>query len=365
LVIKRAANYMKFGAALEIAGPDEASGADGLPQNVLIDRVTVIENNAIGMEVSNYRNVTVSDSVFNDNGERGAGMVQVGAERRKDPKAAIAPRNYLWRDCQFNHNNWRMAGTWGDMNDSAGFKAFGQSSDKVTFLRCQFSHNQANGYWQDYFGSNVVLDHCLVEHNRGTGAGGYGILSEMTRGPFTVRNSVIRNNTNVGIISSGAPDVHIENNALYYNNFNPESANNYFCQEIRINSDAGRDSADFKSGLQGWKLTGNILASLGGEIGGKIVAGQILEINGADFPSGLSPQAEFAHNIVSDRNIWSKNIADPNGDKYLYSPDAKDKQPDINLEEWRTRENLHGKQDLNSKFVYPIDLSKVKDPTIK
>lgn len=365
IVVKRAANYMKFGGALQFEGPDDALSADDLPSNILIDRVMVIENNAIGMELSNCRNVTVKNSIFNDNGERGAGMIQVGAERKKDPKTKnIAPRNYLWQDCQFNHNNWRMAGTWGDMNDSAGFKAFGQCADKVLFLRCQFNANQANGYWQDYSGSNITLDHCLIENNTGTGAGGYGILSEMTRGPFTVRDCVIRNNTNAGIISSGSPDVIIENNIVHSNNYIPGIHNNYFCQEIRMNSDTHRDGADFEFSLKGWKITGNTLASLGGQIGGFAVVGQILEMNGAKFPSGLTPQAEFASNVISDHNTWSKNIQDAHGDCYLYSLAATDKKPDMNLKAWQEQSNVHGKQDANSKFVYPIDLSTVQDPTL-
>ncbi len=366
LVIKRAANYMKFGGALEIEGPDNAMSADDLPTNILIDRITVIENNAIGLELSNCRNVTVKNSIFNDNGERGAGMIQVGAERRKDPKAkVIAPRNYLWQDCQFNHNNWRMAGTWGDMNDSAGFKAFGQCADQVMFLRCQFNGNQANGYWQDYSGSNITLDQCMIENNTGTEAGGYGILNEMTRGPFTVRNCVIRNNTNAGIISSGSPNVIIESNIIHSNNFVPRKPNNYFCQELRVNSDTHRDGGDFEFSLQGWILKGNTLASLGGEIGGFAVVGQILEASGPNFPSGLTPQAEFAKYVTSDHNTWSKNTNDAHGDRYLFSLTATDKIPDINLATWQAQSNAHGKQDIHSKFIYPLDLTSVKDPTLQ
>jgi nitrous oxide reductase accessory protein NosL len=355
LVVKRAANYMKFGAAVEIAGSEEVTSASELPENILVDR----------LEISNCRNVTVRDSRFNDNGQRGAGMLQVGVEKKGDRRAVVTPRNYLWEDCQFNENNWRMIGIWGDMNDAAGFKSFGQSADHSTFRRCQFNGNFCNGYWQDYAGSNVTLDRCIAENNRGSEAGGYGIINEMTRGPFTVRNCVIRNNNNVGIISSGSPNVTIQDSSIYHNNFKPEKTNNYFCQEIRINSDCGRDSADFDFGLDGWTVTGNTIASLGGIKDGVEVIGYVMEVNGQKFPSGRSPGAEFAYQVISDRNNWSKNAADKDGDKILFSLDSSSNKPDLNLQQWQQQTNRHGKQDLHSKFVYPVDFSNVKDPSLK
>lgn len=366
LVVKHAANYMKFSPAVDIVGSVEAASASELPEHILIDRLLVTENNAIGMEISNCRNVTVRNSRFNDNGERGAGMVQVAVEKKTGERKPVAPRNYLWEDCQFNGNNWRTIGTWGDMNDAAGFKAFGQSADGSVFLRCQFNDNLCNGYWQDYAGSNVTLDSCMVENNQAaSGAGGYGIINEMTRGPFTVRNCVIRNNNNAGIISSGSPNVTIESNVIYHNNFRPGATNNYFCQEIRINSDCDRDSADFDFGLEGWTITGNTIASLGGTIDGEQVIGYVMEANGPKYPSGRSPGAEFAWQVISDRNIWSKNPVDKDGDKILFSMKSTSNKPDLSLGQWQQQTNRHGKQDLHSKFVYPVDFSEVKNPTVK
>lgn len=369
LVVKRGAQAMKFGAALHMEGSQEVRSAAELPENVLVDRCTVIDNNAIGMEINNYRNVTVRNSVFNDNGERGAGMLQVGAEQNADPKTrTFAPRNYLFTNCRFNDNNWRMAGTWGDMNDSAGFKAFGQCANGLTFIRCQFNGNIANGFWQDYAGSNTFFDRCIAENNSGTGAGGYGMLSEMTRGPITIINSVIRNNTNAGFISSGAPNVTIQNSFLYGNNFTPGANNNYNCQEIRVNSDTGRGGGDFDFGLKGWKLIGNTFQSRGGDLDGKPVLGQIFQFGGDKFPDGLSPAAQFAKYVVSENNTFSKNPTDHangTGFKIWYSPtlEAKEGKPNITLEEWQKQPNANGKQDQKSKFVWPLDLSKTLDPT--
>ena len=369
LVIERDANAMKFGAALHIEGDQTAKGAAELPKNVLIERCLVTENNAIGMEINNYREVTVRDSGFNDNGERGAGMVQVGAEQNADPIAKVfAPRAYLFQDCQFNRNNWRMNGTWGDMNDSAGFKAFGQCANGLTFVRCGFNRNLANGFWQDYAGSNTVLDHCLLEQNSGTGAGGYGVLSEMTRGPITIQNSVIRNNTNAGFISSGAPNVTIQDSFLVGNNFTPGKNDNYFCHEIRMNSDTGRGSGDFEFSLKGWKLLRNTFQSRGGDLDGKQVIGYLFQFGGDKFPDGLSPAAEFAKYVTSEGNTFSKNPTDHEngtGYKILYSLDASDNKPNITLEQWQAQTNANGKQDQKSKFVFPLDLPNIKDPTVK
>lgn len=369
LVVKRAATAMKFGAALLLEGDQTLRSAAELPENVIVDRCVVTENNAIGMEINNYRNVLVKNSRFNDNGERGAGVVQVGAEQNADPKAKnIAPRNYHFIDCQFNDNNWRMFGTWGDMNDSAGFKAFGQCNNGLNFLRCQFNRNQANGFWQDYAGSNTVLDSCIFEKNSGTSAGGYGVLSEMTRGPVTVRKCVIRNNTNAGFICGGAPNLTIEDSYLYGNNFTPGKNDNYWCQEIRINSDTKRGGGDFEFSLKGWKLLRNTFQSRGGDIDGKPVLGQIFQIGGEKFPDGLTPSQEFAKYVVAEGNTYSKNPTDhANGTgykiQYSISQDAKEGKPNLTLQEWQAQSNANGKQDQKSKFVWPLDLSGVPDPT--
>ena len=369
IVVKRGAQAMKFGAALHIEGSQESRSGAELPENVFVDRCTVIDNNAIGMEINNYRNVTVRNSDFNDNGERGAGMIQVGAEENADPKTrTFAPRNYLFTNCRFNDNNWRMAGTWGDMNDSAGFKSFGHGGNGLTFIKCQFNGNIANGFWQDYAGSNTFLDRCIAENNSGTSAGGYGVLSEMTRGAITVLNSVIRNNTNAGFISGGSPDVVIQNSVLYGNNFDAARKDNYWCQEIRMNSDVNRGGGDFSFSLKGWKLVGNTFQSRGGDSDGKPVLGQIFQIGGEKFPDGLSPAAHFAKYVISENNTFSKNPTDhANGTGFniLYSMTAEPKEgkPNVTLEQWQKQSGANGKQDQMSKFVWPLDLSQTPDPT--
>lgn len=364
LVVRHCANYIKFGPAVHLIG-GFPKDADRLPSNVLVENCLITQNNGIGMEISNYRDVTVRHSQFNENGERGAGSVQVGNEPEHTPGTVVKPRNYLFEDCQFNSNNWRMVGTWGDMNDSAGFKMFGQNINGYTFLRCQFNRNLANGFWQDYGGSNVVLDHCIAEENRGGAAGGYGVLNEMTRGPFTLRHCLIRNNGNSGFISSGAPGVVLENNVICYNSqdvkFNDQRL---YGHEIKINSDTKRGDGDFQFSLKGWTLTGNVLASFGNPIG----KGSIFMIGGEDFPSGRSAAAEFASEIRSDGNTFSKDDVEKDyfpGRKVMYSLTAKNGPPDIDLPTWQQQKNEHGLQDGHSKFAYPLDLSKAPDPTLQ
>lgn len=359
LTFQHCANSIKFAPALNFFGTYPGRYED-LPENVLIEDCAFVENNAIGMEVSNYRNVTVRRSRFNQNGARGGGSVQLGVEADRAP---VGARNFLYEDCQFNENNWRMVGTWGDMNDSAGYKMFGYNIDSYRFVRCQFNRNLANGFWQDYGGSNVTLDHCIAEENRGGGAGGYGVLNEMTRGPFTVRDSVIRNNGNSGFISSGAPNVTLERNAIYYNRkdvmFNGQRL---YGHEIRINSDTQRDSADFDFSLKGWKLTGNLIASFGMPIG----RGGIFEIGGEKFPNGRTPAEEFAQEVESDYNTFSKDPKEQDyfpGKNILYSFKSAGGSPDIDLATWQKQKNVHGFQDTHSKFTYPPNLSAIKDPT--
>lgn len=362
MVFQHCANYMKFGPAVSFMGyyPGDYNK---LPRNVLVEDCVVVQNNGIGMEISNYRDVTVRRSRFNNNGERGSGSVQVGLEKEKTIGVKVNPRNFLYEDCQFNDNDWRMNGTWGEMNDAAGFKMFGQNIDSYTFVRCQFSRNYANGFWQDYSGSNVVLDHCIAENNLGGASGGYGILSEMSRGPLTLKNCVIRNNGNVGFISSGAPNVTIQDSFLYYNcqdvKYNGQRLHGH---ELAINSDTQRDSGDFIFGVKGWKLLHNTFASFGDPVG----KGYLFHLGGANFPSGRTPQAEFAAEIVSDSNTFSKSPEQGGyfpGRKVMYSPLCKSAEPDMELAAWQTQANTHGRQDARSKFVYPLDMSEVADPT--
>jgi hypothetical protein len=362
LRVQHVANYIKFGGAIQI-GNYEVKEYASLPRNILIENCEAIENNGIGMEIINCRDVTVRRSRFNANGSRGAGSIQLGVEPDKQIGVAVGPRNFLYEDCQFNDNNWRTIGTWGDMNDAAGYKMFGHNIDSYTFVRCQFNRNIANGFWQDYGGSNVTLDRCLIEENRGGKAGGYGALNEMTRGPFTLKDSVVRNNGNSGFISSGAPNVALERNHIYYNGVDTVfNGQRLYGHEIKINSDTGRDSADFKFGLVGWRMVGNTIASIGNPVG----KGSLFVLGGPDFPNGRTCAAEFANEIVSDNNTFSKDNLEKDyfpGEKVMYSLTAANGPPDIDLATWQQVENAHGRQDQNSKFVYPIDLSNVPDPT--
>ncbi len=362
LTVQHTANYIKFGPAISFFGGYPGS-ADRLPSGVLVEDCLVRWNNGIGMEISNYRDVLVRRSRFDDNGERGAGSVQVGTEAEKRVGVTVAPRNFRFEDCSFDNNNWRMVGTWGDMNDSAGFKMFGQNIDSYTFLRCRFARNLANGFWQDYGGSKVVLDRCLIEDNRGGKAGGYGVLNEMTRGPFTITRSVIRRNGNSGFISSGAPQVHLLDSYIYHNAQDVQHAGQrLYGHEIKINSDTQRDSADFVFSLQGWVIRGCTLASFGNPTG----KGSIFMISGGTFPSGRAPAAEFANEITADGNTYSKDDKERDyfpGRKVMYSLAAKEGAPDMDLAAWQAVANRHGCQDAASRFLYPVDLSQVLDPT--
>lgn len=363
LIVQHVANYIKFGPAISFAGGYPGS-ADRLPAGVLVEDCLVRLNNGIGMEISNYREVLVRRSQFVENGERGAGSIQVGTEPEKRVGVAVAPRNFRFEDCMFDGNNWRMVGTWGDMNDAAGFKMFGQNIDSYTFLRCTFNRNLANGFWQDYGGSNVVLDRCLVEENRGGQAGGYGVLNEMTRGPFTIIRSVIRRNGNSGLISSGAPGVKLLDSHLYHNGQDIQHAGQrLYGHEIKINSDTQRDSADFVFGLQGWTITGCTLASYGNPVG----KGSIFAIGGNAFPSGRSPSAEFAFEVTADCNTYSKDDQERDyfpGRKVMFSLTGNANVPDLELAQWQAVANRHGRQDGSSRFVYPLDLSGIADPTM-
>ncbi len=368
LVVQHAATYIKFGPTVYLHGSESVTQSAQLPERVLVDNCSMSDNNGIGMEINNYREVTVKNSKFNDNGMRGGGMIQKGVERSTTAgkAAVIDPRNYLWQDCQFNRNAWRAAGSnWGDQNDTAGYKQAEQSSKNITFLRCQFNDNKANGFWQDYSGENTLLDACLVQNNKGSGAGGYGVLSEMTRGPLTIQNCVIRNNNNTGFISSGAPNVTLQNNFIYGNNYDTSRTNNYYCKELQINSDVGRADGDFTWSLSGWKIQKNTIASLGGTINGQTVQGYVFEVGGANFPDGKTARAEIAAKLLSNNNVWSKNTSDGLGDSILFAlnSDSSTNRPNVNLATWKTQSNDNGLQDQNSVFTYPLDLSGTPDPT--
>ena len=379
LVVQRAATYIKFGPTVLLQGSEEVSTATELPSRVLVDNCNFSDNNGVGMEINNYREVTVQNSKFNNNGMRGAGMIQSGVERRSingniNYSAPIAERNYLWKDCQFNDNAWRAAGSkWGDQNDTAGFKQAIQASKNTTFLRCQFNRNRANGFWADYSGENIVLDSCLLEYNKGSDSGGYGILHEVTRGPLVVQNCVIRYNNNVGFISAGSPNVTLQNNFIYYNAFDANRSNNSFTRELQINSNVERTGdADYTASLSGWKFLKNTFASRGGTNNGNGVGGWFFEANTTSdsngarlFPSGRNTRQELAAKLLADNNVYSKDPNDGNGDAILFSLSSPvdGNRPNMNLAAWKAQSNDNGLQDQNSVFTYPIDLSGVPDPT--
>jgi hypothetical protein len=96
-----------------------------------------------------------------------------------------------------------------------------------------------------------------------------------------------------------------------------------------------------------------------------------LKSNGADNPGPQNALSTRTFNgkslgvAVADYNkdCWPDIFVANTGHKVLYSLDVTDNKPNITLEQWQAQTNAHGRQDQKSKFVWPLDLSNVPDPT--
>ncbi|MCX7002651.1 MAG: right-handed parallel beta-helix repeat-containing protein [bacterium] len=365
LTFRHHAGAINQKAAASIAGysGNNAANPSRPAAQILIEDCTFIENNAVGLNLAELANVSLSRVNASSNGSRGGGF--------------FATQHADVSDCRFNANNWRTAPI-NAGHDAAGFKMFdGQlneytdhGSADVLFLRCAFRNNNSVGFWQDYGGTNVTLDACMFENNEQG-----GVMNEMTPGPFTVKNSVVRHNGSFGVMSYGSPNVRLYRNILYGTRASSVyNADPQYCAEIMLVLDNRVNSAlvgtnptlptNADGHFNGWTIAGNSIQATN--------TGGVPLFYATDYGSSSNPnwpcKRTFVTTVTSDSNYWWRAAG-----KGLYTSnqgfhsainysDWRNGFTDLTFSQWQAQSNVFGRQDMHSTWG-AVDLSNVADPT--
>jgi hypothetical protein len=358
LVFENLANYINIDAALYLFytggknyfdGREAKKGpADKLPHDVLIDNCTFGQNNGTGLAIKGYRDVTIRDSRFIDNGERGihTGLVH----------------NLLAEDLEITHNGWRF-GDWLTGHTACGWKHIeGVSpaipSRNVVLRRCAFRKN-TKGLWQDYGGAELTLDHCIIEDNE---FGGFE--NEMTKADTIVTDSVIRNNGEYNIEAYGCRGFIFKDTWIYGARPNEHLTKSLYNNNFLLHTDDRPDNTGHKAPL----VTGIVIDSC--TIVATTDAGNNWWLVDWRSKDNRSPslQAALVNTIASDFNTWFVRGKAYYGEKHFFSPAGSDYHPDLTFKQWQQLSPASGfVLDQHSKWEDPGDdaLASVPDPTVK
>lgn len=163
----------------------------------------ISRNGGRGIYLRRCEDIELTDSRFNDNGQKGvaAGLVD----------------GLLIRDCNMNFNNWR--GRYGFVGwDSAAIKV-GNSSN-VTIVDSNFVGNDTGAIWFDINNTNVLVERVFVYGNFRP-----GVEFELTPRPGTgysvLRDSVIGNNFSIGVYVNDSSHNTIDGNVVFDNGSKP------------------------------------------------------------------------------------------------------------------------------------------------
>jgi hypothetical protein len=271
LNLKGAQNFSVHGLTFQhTAGNFNAAVTIADSRNVVLEDCQLLWNNWAGMSLRISKDITVQRSLIAHNGEKGVASDRVTRLR--------------FTDVESSYNNWR--GAWGKFYDwDAGEKFF--SLRDAIFTRYKAVNNLSAGLWLDTDNQNVLIDSALIANNAVV-----GLFLEAGTGPITLRNSIIRDNYQIGtnylqtagLFSWAAANVTVENNLLYGNG----------AAQIGIRDPSSREVKDSTTGKtvtvvsQNWQLRGNVIRNTD--------ARQRLLLTLKAKP--------FLDTLVSDRNHW-------------------------------------------------------------
>jgi len=166
----------------------QAAVVIGGSNNAVIDGATIHWNNADGLFVGASDNITVANTVANDNGKGGMGTWRL--------------RQGTITDSETSRNNWR--------GELGGYFSWWVSnkftySRGLSILNHVANENQGRGLWLDLDNEDVLIDNVTVEDNRTD-----GLFIEVSQGPITVSNSRFADNGRNGIRGANSEQVLLE-----------------------------------------------------------------------------------------------------------------------------------------------------------
>lgn len=234
--------------------------------NVLLEN-NRIEWNTQALSLLVMDNVTVRNTVVDDNAFNGIGMWKV--------------TDGLVEDVQTNHNNWR--GVEGNFTiwSTAGIKAL--LTHNTAFRDVTAVGNKAPGIWLDTDVARVDISGSYISDNLE-----YGIITEAVQGPISITNNVLTKNSSALALWCGQ-SVFVENNIMYGS----------VGAEVHVSgAPGGRPITDFETNQfintinKNWTFNKNVIV---GTTSGKPALDNTLPAG--DFNS-------FTGTLTSNNNIW-------------------------------------------------------------
>jgi hypothetical protein len=305
LNLKGAQNFSVHGLTFQhTAGNFNAAVTISNSRNVLLEDCQLLWNNWAAMSLRISKDITVQRSLIAHNGEKGVASDRVTRLR--------------FTDVESSYNNWR--GAWGKFYDwDAGEKFF--SLRDAVFTRYKAVNNLSAGLWLDTDNQNVLIDSALIANNAVV-----GLFLEAGTGPITLRNSIIRDNYQIGpnylqtagLFSWAAANVTVENNLFSGNG----------AAQIGIRDPSSREVKDSDTGKittvvsQNWQIRGNVIRNTDSR--------QRLLLTLKAKP--------FLETLVSDRNHWQA---------VDYTSAFQLDRQQLTFPRWQSQQN----QDKNSLFT--------------
>jgi hypothetical protein len=291
------ANISGFGA-ISISGDDSKK----LGANILLDSVTVRNNNWQGLVLHANFNITVRNSTFSANGENGVEVYR--------------PLNFLFTGNTVTYNNWR-----GLQGGLTGWDADGMKLVRAHFVqvdKSSFNNNFAGGLWFDTDSENLCLTGDKFNENLTN-----GLYFEAIQGPALVYQSVFYKNHGQGLQTANSSRITIRQSTAYDN-----GANAFFIGGSATQREVANwqnPSANYKLLTQDWVLDGINFA-----LGPNTAADSNL------IGTSLNSISPFTSTLLSNYNNW---YAESRPTPFDVPEHGK-----INLSDWR---KLTG-QDANS-----------------
>lgn len=181
-------------AAISFYGADQ----NGYGPNVMLDGVTVQNNNWIGVYSTHNYDMTMQNSTFTQNGEDGLEVQQ--------------PKNFLFNGNTVTYNNWRAYSgcpscTGWDMDGAKFLRGHGIEVDNSTF-----AYNLTGGLWFDYDNENICVQTSSFHDNLTN-----GLFFEATQGPALIYQDQIFQNMANGLQTANSENITVRQSTVYDN----------------------------------------------------------------------------------------------------------------------------------------------------
>jgi hypothetical protein len=166
--------------------------------NLLLEQISIRDNNFGGLSLGEVNDITVRDSGFYDNGFTGNGGSRVD--------------NLLYENVEAKGNNWR-----GELAGLTGWAVAGIKhlfTTNATYRDVNTSENRSDGFWLDTDNGSVVFERMTSSNNLRN-----GIYLEVNAGPVLIDDSEFNGNGYIGVRMSNQQNLTLTDSTIVGNEF--------------------------------------------------------------------------------------------------------------------------------------------------